>query len=363
MKILELVNSLEIGGAERVASCLALQLRSRGHHVHLIALRDTENPIIPKRRFEDEGVQVMSLGKSDGFSPSTIKRMTEYARRHQIEVVHTHNPLVHHYGAAAAKMADARVLVNTVHGMSPLLMKRWAKALFWAGCLFSDRVVAVSAAVCQALKRNLPLTRGRHMVICNGIETEAFERISPHGRGGQFVFGTVGRLVSIKDHRTLLEAFGIVYRRHGQCRLELLGDGELRQELERLSEGLGIAQAVQFRGAALDISGFLEGLDAFVLSSASEGLPLSLLEAMAAGLPIVSTAVGGIPAVVEGSECGWLCAPGAPAALAEQMQRAITADRRLYGEKGRAAVLCHYSMRTMIDAYERLFEEVLSSRK
>jgi glycosyltransferase involved in cell wall biosynthesis len=240
-------------------------------------------------------------------------------------------------------------------------MPAWAKALYAASCLMTDRVVAVCEAVAQVLRRQLPLSRRKTVVVHNGIDSEALLSIEPRRPDGQFVFGTMSRLVPVKDHFSLLEAFAAVRSRYSRCRLEILGSGELENELKSFACRVGVSGAVSFLGWSSDVAGFLARLDTFVLSSLSEGLPLTVLEAMAAGLPIVATAVGGITEIVRGTDCGWLCPPAEPALLAERMTSALEAgDRPTRGERGRSAIRSQYSLATMTDRYEELFDGLVN---
>ena len=361
MRIVELVNSLTAGGAERMAASLALNLQSRGASVQIVCLRDLGNMPIPEERFQEAGIELVPLLKNDGFSTKAMRTLVERIREWKTDVVHTHNPLVHHYGAMAGRLGGARAVVTTVHGISTLTMATWAKGLFWASCLMTDRMVGVCPAVGETLRNRYLLEKEKTTVINNGIELEQFLRVKPRSADGRFVFGTVGRLVPVKDQRTLLEAFATVYRGNPRCRLEILGDGELREDLEKHARVLGVGEAVCFRGFSRDIAGFLGRLDTFVMSSLSEGLPLTVLEAMAAGLPIVATSVGGVVRLVEDAGCGWLCPPAQPTALANAMRMAMdTKERVSMGEQGRVTVLRDYSLAKMTADYENLFAEILN---
>ena len=344
-----------------MAASLALSLRSRGASVRIVCLRNLGNMSIPEERFQKAGVELVPLCKNDGFSAKTLETLTRRMREWKIDVVHTHNPLVNHYGALAARLGGARVTVSTIHGISTLSMPDWAKALFWASCLITDRLVGVCPIVGETLRNRYLLEKEKTTVINNGIEQEKFLGVKPRPTDGRFVFGTVGRLVPVKDQRTLLEAFAMVLRSHPHGRLEILGDGELREDLEKRAQVLGVSEAVSFRGFSRDTAGFLAQLDTFVMSSLSEGLPLTVLEAMAAGLPIVATSVGGVVRLVEDAGCGWLCPPAQPAALARAMRQAMeTESRTRMGEQGRAAVLRDYSVAKMSADYENLFVQLLN---
>jgi len=360
LRILQLLNRFEPGGAERVLADLSVTLAQRGHAIHVVCLREPDLIPAPLERLRSAGVHLTVLNKPDGFSTKAMKDLAGYARQHRIEVIHGHNPLVNHYAVLAARAAGVGAVVNTLHGTSTLGMPAWAKAIYICSCLKTNRVVAVCEAVAQVFREKFPLSRGRTVVVPNGIDAGDLLTIEPRRADSRFVFGTMSRLVPVKDHHSLLKAFAAIHGRYPHCRLAILGSGELDQQLKSAASQLGVSDAVSFLGWSSDIAGFLGQLDTFVLSSLSEGLPLTLLEAMAAGLPVVATSVGGVPEIVRAADCGWLCPPGEPARLAERMTLALEADDRLLrGRRGRAAVQSEYSLETMTDRYEELFEGLL----
>ena len=171
--------------------------------------------------------------------------------------------------------------------------------------------------------------------------------------------GVLGRLVPIKDHATLFEAMAATPGAH----LAVLGDGELRQSLESLSRQLGIADRTHFTGWWADVPGALADLDVVVLSSRNEGTPVALIEALAAGRPVVATDVGGVRHVVDDSATGWLCVPGDPSVLSALLQRALT-HRELalrLGEEGRRRVTERFGRARMVSDHMALYEELLGN--
>jgi len=363
MRIAELVNNLEIGGAERMVVDLALALRSRGHVPHVICLRQAG---ALAETLRESGVEVLAMQKPDGFNVRTLCRIASYFHRQQIDVIHTHNPLVHHYGALAGRIAGVPVVINTRHGLGNFPRTRWnetmTEAVFSLSSCLTDRVVSLCKAAEDYFEHHTYVPKRKLHVIPNGIDLQRFAHIEPAVPASGTVFGTVGRLVPVKDHRTLLEAFAIVLHRNPSCRLEILGDGPLRHDLADLSHRLGLADAVSFRGASFDVPGFLARLQVFVLASVSEGLPLTVLEAMASGLPVVATAVGGVPDLVR-ADTGWLCPPSDPTRLAEAMLTASAAEERpAMGARARQHARARFSTTRMAREYERLFEELLIRR-
>jgi glycosyltransferase involved in cell wall biosynthesis len=305
-------------------------------------------------------VELTAFYKGDGFCRETLRKLSVYVRKHGIEVVHSHNPIASHYGAAAARLGGAAAAVTTVHGTATLSMPAWAKALFWTSCLANDRIVSVCCSVKETLLHRLPLPARKHSVIYNGIPTDGLTAVPPPRDDAEIVFGTMARLVPVKDHQSLLTAFAALSRKYPNARLKILGDGELRADLERQAGKLGVSEATVFMGWSADVARFLASIDVFVLSSLSEGLPLTILEAMAAGRPLVATSVGGVPEVVESAQCGWLCPAGSSEALAEAMEASVLApDRHQRGANGRVRAVQHHSLTAMTDNYERLFNDLL----
>lgn len=359
MNILEIIDDLGFGGAERVLTNLALEVSARGHSVHIACLRSKGESSVTGEEFRSAGVHITELNKTDGFSISVVRRLCRYIRRDSIDIVHTHNPLVHHYGVLAARLTG-RPVINTVHGTATLQMQEWARLLFRSSWRVTSRVVSVCQAAAGACQ-DLGLAPGKSTVIHNGIQLDDYIGLPISTPNGCFVFGAVGRLVPVKDHATLLHAFAQLRACHASCHLEILGDGPLLGELRQLAASLGIENAVKFSGATRDVAGFLAGIDCFVMSSKSEGLPMSMLEAMAAARPVVSTSVGAIPELINSTGCGWLCRSADAADLERALSMAVEAnDLPLRGQRARSYVLENYSAARMADEYIRLFQQVLA---
>lgn len=362
MRIVHLIDSLYCAGAEQVVASLAAYQSKRGHSVRVVCLRDfSEHPVDVPALLE-AGVQIVTLGKPPGFHFGTLRKLTRYLKDERIEVVHTHNHLVHHYGVAAARWASAPVVLNTLHGSSSFMRTAfWAKALFWFSCLISDGVVAVCQEVQTVFRAAFPLPARKNFVVDNGINLSRFLAVSRSPRSETVTYGNIARLDPIKDHANLFKAFAILRKKYSHVQLRLLGEGTLRQELEELARSLSIGDAVHMEGFSLDTARFLNKIDVYVISSRSEGLPLTLLEAMGAALPIVSTAVGSVPDIIGKAHCGWLCPPSNPEALAKAMEQAIQApDLAAIGARSRKTVEEYYSVERMNREYECIYEALLA---
>ncbi len=231
-----------------------------------------------------------------------------------------------------------------------------------------NRLVAVSEEVERIIHGWCKTTRFPVTVVPNGILAEAFsqpahrQRVRARlGYGPEHcVLGIVARLAAEKDHHTLLRAFKELYAARPEARLAVIGDGPLRSPLEREAAELGIAECVSFLGERHDVPELLSGLDVFVLSSRTEGLPMTVLEAMAAGLPIVATRVGGVPAAVEDGVTGRLVEPASPPALAAALRQIIRHPeaRRDMGRAGRGKLDREFSVSQTAARYEEIYHSL-----
>ena len=230
-------------------------------------------------------------------------------------------------------------MVNTMHATAMIpRMTKWQKAAYFGSALLTHRTVSVHQESQATLRGFFPLLPTKKLaVVENGIAPRALLRGAEtpaarhdHVRGR----GTDGdREESSSAHRGVRAARA----RHPHVRLRLLGGGRLEAELRQRANELGVANDVEFCAFREDPSGFLGELDVFCLSSNSEGLPMSLLEALAAGLPVVATGVGGVPDVVAKTDSGWLSPPGDVAAFSAGMEAAIAAPDRVFAASARGA--------------------------
>lgn len=357
MRIAHLIDDLGCGGAEQVVASLASYQSRYRHSVQVICLRDIGPNPVDVSALAAAGVEIVSLDKPPGFHFGTLRKLRDHLKCHRIEVLHTHNHLVHHYGVVAGRWASVPVILNTLHGSVSLQSSAvWARVLFWFSCLLSHRLVCVDQKVRDVFRQGYFFPDSKLGVVENGADLGRFLALPRRTTGETVTFGNIGRLDPVKGHDILLKAIALLRREHLHVRLRILGDGDLQSDLRALAQRLSITDAVSFEGFSLDTPAFLANTDVYVISSLSEGLPLTLLEAMAAGVPVVATAVGGIPKVIDKAKCGWVCPPNNPEALADAMRQALLApDLATIGARGRAATKKSFSIERMARDYEDLY--------
>jgi glycosyltransferase involved in cell wall biosynthesis len=364
------IGSLGVGGGERVALDLASGQQRRGAEVIALSLEEPPDGAMGAE-YGARGIEIVRVhkragGRLSGVDPSLWWRLSTAFVRRGINIVHTHNPPPLIYGAPASFFARAGC-VHTKHGANAMPRKR--RVLVRAASRFCDAYVAVSQSTAEQATRDRDVAARKLVTIENGIDLSRFAP-SAAARGearaalglpaDAFVVGSVGRLVREKRQSALVQAMAPLLS--ARVRLVLVGEGEERPAVEAAIAALGDkASFVQLLGARGDVPRVLAALDVFAMSSDSEGLPLVIVEAMASALPVVSTAVGGIPAVVIEGVTGALVPPGNVAALSSAIG-ALAASPTLgvtWGTEGRRRALAHYSAERMIDDYLAVYERIL----
>lgn len=364
LRITHLVENLERGGLERVVIDLALAQAGAGHEVQVVCLYEEG---LLAQELVAAGVPVSACHKRGGPDARALRCIRSRLRAQRTQVLHTHNPAPHYYGALACLLSASVTLVNTRHGMgnAPFTLRR---EILYRLSLARTKAVAL---VCRRARDNfvrhaiVPSRKGA--VVPNGIRVGRFAPWSEQARlrvlaglgldPAGFHVGIVGRLNPVKDHAMLLRAMVPLRAALPGATLVVIGGGALQASLEALAGSLGIAAAVRFLGDRDDVAALLPGLDAFALSSTTEGYSISLLEASACALPIVATDVGGNAEIVAGGETGLLVASGDSAA----MGRALVdlgrdpARRRRMGEAARAWVCSEGTIEAMAGRYAALY--------
>jgi glycosyltransferase involved in cell wall biosynthesis len=354
-RVMQLVLSLSPGGTERLVIEIVRALQPRIDSVVCCL----DEPGAWAGELTALGVPVIALGRAPGFHPELSMRLARIMRERQIDVVHCHHYSPYVYGLLAAARANVKV-VFTEHGrLSDGKPSRKRAIINPLLSLLGGRICSVSADLKQHMvAEGFPARRIQ--VVYNGIEIgprpDSSDRAAARRLLGipddAFIAGTVGRLDPVKNLTVMLEAIGFLVSKHPEARAVIIGDGDERARLEARAAELGISGSVQFAGYRKDVRALMPAFDLYVNCSAFEGVSLTILEAMAAGLPVIATPVGGNPEVVIDQETGLIVA-GGPEPIADAIAQLLldSGRRREMGDAGRRRVEQHFSITRMVDAY------------
>lgn len=366
MKIVQLIPSLSVGGAERIAALLALAQRRGGDDVALVSLYAPEASWI-EASLREAGVPLHFLGKRPGLDPPIVRRLARTLAALDPEVVHTHLHTLKYAVAALLLRPRRAALVHTVHNLAEREAEGWDRAL----SRVAFRTCATPVAIGAEVARSLAATYGiePRFTIPNGIVVADFAARPGVGEAARAALGvepetplllTAGRLNPQKNHAALLSAMADPRLAALGARLLIAGEGPLRPALEAQATALGLGARVRLLGVVSNLPELYAAADLFVLSSSWEGNPLVVMEAMAAGKPLVATVVGCVPELITPAT-GLLVPPGDPVALAGALAR-LAGDRglsRTLGAAGACEARARFDLQVMARAYRSLYEELL----
>jgi glycosyltransferase involved in cell wall biosynthesis len=324
--VCHVLHSLHVGGAEMLAARLARQLRESCRFIFLCL--DELGSLGAELRAD--GFLVEVIGRKSGVDGRCALRLARILRQERVDLIHAHQYTPFFYSLLARLIFDQPPVLFTEHGRHFPDFRRPKRVL--ANRLLlqrRDRVVGVGEAVRRALINHEGLPPRRVGVVYNGIDTVGFANGFHDDRDAirrdmgvepnDFVVLLVARLDYLKDHATAVRTLQRVVDRRPDVRLVLVGEGPEKPAIERLVAAHGLGPNVRFLGLRKDVARLLRATDLFLLTSISEGIPLTVLEAMAAGLPVLATQVGGLGEIVEDGQTGRLAPSGDDAALADRL--------------------------------------------
>jgi glycosyltransferase involved in cell wall biosynthesis len=360
MRIVEVIGSLQIGGAENQVVQLLNGLNSTMLEKHLVYFQPVENHL---SRALNEDVRLHHIQLIRHGQIGCIARLADLFLRIRPSVVQSHMFHINHYVTIAARIARVPVVLTTEHGKN--LWKNAAHHFIERCCIspLATLRVCVSEDIRTIRMQTRDIPANKIVVIPPCVEIP--DRGVEYRDRSPLKIGAVGRMVDAKDYPTLLRAIARVFDAGVQAELIFLGDGPERNHLERLCLELGITGVVRFLGFQSNVADWLRDFDIVVFSSVREGIPVAMLEAMAAGVPVVATCVGGIPEVIRDGVDGLLVESGHPVYLADAIVR-TACDlelRRILGVQGRKRVRTLYSRESICTRYEKLFQKLLARRK
>jgi glycosyltransferase involved in cell wall biosynthesis len=364
MHILQLVDSFNIGGAEVVAMNIAEGLQSRGESCALCAIgRDGDIA----EHLKKKEIKSYCLNRPYGFSLKIIGTIAKIIWHEQTDVVVTHHfrQLIH--ACFPAKILGKK-LIHIEHDYhfyedKPAILKRLSFLL-----KFVDSFICVSSEIVDWFTDNIPGISSKSHYINNGVDTERFRpdsckrssRRNHYGiKPGSFVIGTCARLEPIKNIELLLNGFAEFQKNFFETTLFVIGEGSQMQNLQQQAMLLKVEEHVIFTGIQNEVDKFLPMFDAYVITSHDEGMPLSVLEAMSTGLPIIATPVGALPLLI--NEQTGILLQGHDRSLLSLALLALSNNREQSarkGRNGRAFVNDHFSLDSMINRYVEVINTI-----
>jgi len=350
LNIAHVGDSMEMGGAEKLTATLCRLQRDKGHTASVHCLYRLG---VLGEALQAEGFEVILHHPSSFLQ--LVRGLYRSFRRSRPDVVHCHNATAAIIAALPARLAGVRTVIVTRHGLvkPPYQIRRELK--FALASRWCDWIVGV----CEGTRTNLRAApfaaRDKIIHIYNGACPPDVRAIPRTKKGFTLLY--VGRLAPLKDHATLLRAVALTRSHHPDVQLWIVGDGPLELSLRTLTQELGLSNCVTFFGEQTDVSPFMLAADLFVSSSVTEGLPVSLLEAMSVGLPAVVTDVGGMGEIARLSGAVTLVPSSDPQGMASALSGAI-ARRQELPKMGQLASFCYeqyFRPERMLDDYMTLY--------
>ena len=366
IKVLHIIPTFGIGGAERLVVNLLENLNRERFEVAACSLYGKRNTIF-EHQLEEQGITIYYLGKHKGLDLRMIPRLCHLFKLVKPDIVHTHLSVLR-YALIPIILCRIPARFHTVHNIAQKEVDGPGKIMDWLA-FHLGRVIPIS--ISQAVARTVRKLYGkRTIIIYNGIPTEEFQRSNAvravwrkkEGiKDSEVVLIHIGRFSPQKNHHLLIEAFNKAIKECSDLKLLLVGDGELRSGIEKLVKKKGLDQDIRFLGLHQDIPELLAASDIFILSSDWEGFGLVIAEAMAAGKPVIATAVGGVSELVEDGKTGLLVPPQNASALSQAIIQLADSPslRKSMGREGQKIARERFDINLITKQYEKLYLQTL----
>ena len=368
LNVVQMVASLDVGGLERYVIELTANFpESVTSTIFCLSHEGTLFNEVAKGTQTEVGHRAVY----DSFLHiPTLRQLIRYIKDHEVDVLHCHNRKAYLYGYLASRWTGCPLVLSThgiIYGPS---RRKIVEGITMRG---ARRIISVSNEITDELISTYNLPPQRLVTLRNGIDTRRFSPCTVEQKQlmrsrlglpeNAYVFGTLGRVVTDKNYGLLVRAFSNLASKFDQAHLVIVGDGDKLEEIRKLVDSLELKERVSLPGAQTDTLAWYQAFDAFVLSSLTEGTPMTLLEAGACALPCVSTSVGGIPQVIEQGKNGILVDSGDEAALSTALSDLLT-DSDLataLGNAGRDIIIQKFSLEKSIEEHIQVYSDAMNS--
>ncbi len=358
-RVLILVTDLEVGGVPLLVKAIARGLKEQGADVQVACL-SPPGPI--SQELTDAEIPTYALNARSPWDLVTFIRFARLLARLRPSVLLTSLVHANFVGRLVGRIMGIRRIYCSLHTVEK--EKLWHLQLENLFCRLSDKTVCVSQAICRQVREACHVPKDRVTLIRNGIDIEHYRKVQAGShpilgsRGGPTVLIFVGRLDPVKGVDLLIRAIAHLKERVGPIHLLIVGDGIMRQNLEALSGELGVSDQITFLGTRRNVASLLKCAHIKVMASSCEGLPVSAIEAMAAGLPVIASDIDGLNEVVRHGHTGILFPPGDVKKLAEAILECVQNPDlcQKMGANGKEYATRNFSLQQMISAYSVLLE-------
>jgi len=355
IKIIQIIPTLDIGGAERLMVDLVKGLDKDFYEIEVICLKRFG---VWGLKLKELGVKMFLVGQKRKISPIGFIKLASILKREKPDLVHTHLFGADIYGKLAAKLAGVKHIISTEHNInrSEGRIKKMAKKFVFK---YNEMSVAVSQAVKDYMIEYEGAAAGKIKVIYNGAIIENFlNQPSGNGEKDKITIGAVGRLTRQKNFSGLITAISLIKNNKIECLIA--GDGELKKDLQKQIKDLNLDDKVKLIGQRKDIGVFLSSLDIFVMPSLWEGFGIAVLEAGAAGLPVIASAVDSLKEIIEHNKTGILVEPANENELSEKITYLLNnkIERERLGGNLREKVISNFSLEKMVQEYDKLYKSL-----
>ncbi|MEH7356287.1 glycosyltransferase [Neobacillus drentensis] len=354
IKVMQIMPEFGLAGAEIMVENLSVALAKDGFEICIVSLYDYHSAIT--ERLEKQNIPIIYLGKKKGIDISIFYKLYKILRKEKPDVIHTHLYILP-YVIPVALLAKVKVKVHTIHNVAKNEVGKWQRKInrfFYKYCRVIP--VSISPLVKKSVIEEYGFEENQVPMIFNGIDLNKYIQKNDYTNKGIINILHIGRFSEQKNHAGLLESFKIVHENVPNTKLRLIGLGNLEKVIKNKVKDLNLDGCVEFLGLKADVYPYLNEADIFILPSLWEGMPITLIEAMATGLPIVATAVGGVPDMIKDNKTGLLVDTN-NAQIAEALQKLIK-DTNLRKEIGNAAKSTseQFSVEKMEEQYAKLYK-------
>ena len=352
-KILIVIPSLEQGGGQKFVMDLANGIDKTRFQVKVLVYYACSDSIFD-RFAKEHGIDTVYLNKTPGLQISFFEKVRAVVREYAPDVIHTHlDSMLYLLPAYKRK----QVKLHTVHTLAEKETNGLQGVVrFLAYKICGVVPVGISDTVADSIAREHKIKRDKVPVVYNGVDCKRYD--IPRIKSDKIRFVTVGTIYSVKNYSFLVDCFAEVAREIDNVTLTIVGDGVLRGEIEEQIQKTGVSDKVRVTGVVSDVENYLADADVYVASSIFEGLPISMLEAMSAGLPVISTKVGGVPDIIKDGENGILVASGDKEGYVQALRSLINDPSKLRAYSERAKALSQkYDEKITVEGYERLYQD------